>query len=270
MELSAAQLDRFHQDGFLILPELFTAEEVAVLRGRLSTLFAEEADANIREKHSGDVRTAMGLHLRDEVYDRLVRHPRLIGPGRQIAGSDVYIQQVKVNVKPAFHGESWQWHYDFATHYHEDGVPKPLAINLHIFLDDVNDFNGPLYFIAGSHKRGAAPTHLDDQTTSYPLWVVDPDTVSGLVSDGRLVSAKGAAGTVLVFCDTLVHGSPPNMSPWDRRIFSLIVNPVSNALTKTQRPDYKHHRDLTPVMPLEDDCLMSPRLETGDEHAAGR
>ena len=46
------------------------------------------------------------------------------------------------------------------------------------------------------------------------------------------------------------------MSPWQRAIFSLIVNPVSNALTRTERPDYKHHRDLTPVIPLADDCLL--------------
>ncbi len=53
----------------------------------------------------------------------------------------------------------------------------------------------------------------------------------------------------------LVHASPPNMSPWDRRIFSLILNPVSNASTRTDRPDHQHHRDLTPVVPLSDDCL---------------
>jgi ectoine hydroxylase len=40
------------------------------------------------------------------------------------------------------------------------------------------------------------------------------------------------------------------MSPWDRAIFSLILNPVSNAYTKTARPDYKHHQDLTPVTAL--------------------
>jgi ectoine hydroxylase len=71
-----------------------------------------------------------------------------------------------------------------------------------------------------------------------------------------LVSAKGKRGTMLLFFDTLVHGSPNNMSPWDRAIFSLILNPVSNAYTKTDRPDHKHHRDLTPVTALADDCLL--------------
>ena len=35
------------------------------------------------------------------------------------------------------------------------------------------------------------------------------------------------------------------MSPWDRSIFSLILNPIANAQTRFARPDYKHHRDFT-------------------------
>jgi len=203
------------------------------------------------------VRTSMGLHLRDERFDALVRHPRLVGPALQVRAEPLYIQQVKVNVKAAFSGEVWQWHYDFATHHEEDGVQKPLALNLHVFLDDVSEFNGPLWFIPGSHNVGAHGAHLDTATTSYPLWVVDEPTVKMLAEKNGMVSATGARGTGLIFFDTLLHSSPPNMSPWDRSIFSLILNPVSNAYTQPTRPDYKHHRDLTPVAALDDDCLST-------------
>jgi ectoine hydroxylase len=80
---------------------------------------------------------------------------------------------------------------------------------------------------------------------------------SQFVKAGGLVSATGPAGTALIFGDCLVHGSPPNLSPWDRRIFSLILNPMSNAQTRFARPNYKHGRDLTPVTPLPDDCLLT-------------
>jgi ectoine hydroxylase len=46
------------------------------------------------------------------------------------------------------------------------------------------------------------------------------------------------------------------MSPWHRRIYSSILNPVANALTTDTRSDHQHHRDLTPVAPLADDCLV--------------
>lgn len=257
MQLTRDQIESLDRDGFLILPDRFSNDEVDVLRQRLPRLVGDGHPGNIIEQSSGEVRTTMGLHLRDEVYAKLVRHPRLVAPALQVLGEPGYVQQVKVNVKAAFSGEIWQWHYDFATHHGEDGVALPSALNLHIFLDDVTEFNGPLYFLPGSHKAGDHGATLDTETTSYPLWVCDQDRVRALVDQCGIVSAKGARGTMLIFHDTLVHGSPNNMSPWDRAIFSLIVNPLSNALTTPVRPDYKHHRDLTAITLLEDDCLAT-------------
>jgi len=257
MQLSQTQLRQFEQDGYLVLPELFSAREVEVLRQALAPVFAEDTPANVREKLGGEVRTAMGLHLRHPAYAKLVRHPRLLGPAFQLLGNRLYPQQVKVNVKAAFEGEAWQWHYDFATHRNEDGVAKPLALNLHVFLDDVVEFNGPLYFIPGSHRHATPAATLDTVSTSYPLWVVDRPSVAKLVEAQGIVSATGPAGKALIFGDTLVHASPPNLSPWNRRIFSLIVNPVENAQTTFARPDYKHHRDFAPLVPLDDNCLLA-------------
>lgn len=257
MKLSDHQFEELNHQGFLILTERFSVDEVELIKSRLPRLFAENHSANIVERSSEVVRTSMGLHARDELFAKLVRHPKLIGPAQQIYSEPLYVQQVKVNVKAAFSGEVWQWHYDFATHREEDGVEKPLAINLHIFLDEISEFNGPLYFIPGSHRYDEHPASLDTSTTSYPLWVVNDDVVRKLVDQHGIVSAKGKRGTVLIFFDKLIHGSPINMSPWDRSIFSLIVNPVSNALRKPTRPDFKHHRDLTPIEPLSGDCLSS-------------
>ena len=262
MRLTEAQIARFAADGFLVLPAHFSRAEVEALRADLPRLFAEDTEANIREKASGEVRTAMGLDTRSGAFARLCRHPRFVLPARQILGTDrLYVQQAKVNAKVAFIGEAWQWHYDFATHHAEDGVPEPLALNLHVFLDDVTEHNGPLVFIRGSHREGPVRTALDADTTSYALWTVDSETVARLAREGGLVSATGPMGTALIFGDCLVHGSPPNLSPWDRRIFSLILNPVTNAQTRFARPDYKHGRDFAPVEPLPDDCLVA--AETG-------
>jgi ectoine hydroxylase len=258
MRLTAAQLGDFHTQGFLILPALFSPAEVDVLRAEVPRLLAENTPANIREKASGEVRTLMGLHLRSDAFARLCRHPRLVEPARQILGTDrLYVQQAKINAKVAFSGEAWQWHYDFATHHAEDGVPEPLALNLHVFLDDVTEHNGPLVFIRGSHREGPVRTAIDTETTSYTLWTVDNETVARLAAMGGLVTAAGVAGTGLIFGDCLVHGSPPNLSPWGRSIFSVILNPIANAQTRFARPDYVHHRDFSPVVPLADDCLLT-------------
>ena len=254
--LTSDQLARFHNDGVIALPSLFSQDEVDAITARLPRLFAERCPENFRERSSDVVRTAMGLHLRDELFARLVRDQRFVEPAQQILGDDdLYVMQVKVNAKEAFTGEQWQWHYDFATHHREDGVPEPLALNLHIFLDEVTEFNGPLIFIPQSHKDGPPATTLDITTTSYPLWTVAPEVVKPLADRGGLYCPKGPPGTVLIFGDTMVHASPPNMSPWDRRIFSLILNPVRNQQTAFGRPEHQHHRDFTPVQALDSSFL---------------
>jgi ectoine hydroxylase len=257
VRLTEDQHQDFARNGFLILPSLFSNEELLIIRAQLPKLFSDDDPGNIVERDSGAVRTAMGLHKRNSVFNKLSRHPRLLEPANQIAGSNLYIQQVKVNVKSAFKGESWQWHYDFATHHREDGVANPFALNLHVFLDEVNEFNGPLYFIPGSHREGPANAFHDVESTSYPLWVVYEETISKLVEDNSIVSATGPAGTVVIFGDLLIHGSPSNMSPWPRSIYSLILNPVTNAQTTFARPEYKHHTDFTAITPFMDDCLVS-------------
>ncbi len=247
MKLNENQLNDIQENGYVILSDWFSIDEVNNLRKEMEKVFHEKTEANVIEKSSGEVRTAMGLHLRSKIFNELTRHPKFFEPACQIRGNNLYIQQTKINVKAAFTGEVWQWHYDFATHFGEDGVPKPLALNLHVFLDDVNEFNGPLYFIPKSHKYGSAPSKLDTLTTSYPLWTVDKDTVKKLVKENGIISATGKAGTAVIFVDNLVHGSPQNMSPMDRAIFSAILNPCNNAQTKFIRPDYKHGRDFKPI-----------------------
>tara|TARA_B100000700_G_scaffold329213_1_gene449987 strand:- start:1624 stop:2394 length:771 start_codon:yes stop_codon:yes gene_type:complete len=247
MKLNENQLNDIQENGYVILSDWFSIDEVNNLRKEMEKVFHEKSEANVIEKSSGEVRTAMGLHLRSKIFNYLTRHPKFFEPACQIRGNNLYIQQTKINVKAAFTGEVWQWHYDFATHSGEDGVPKPLALNLHVFLDDVNEFNGPLYFIPKSHKYGSAPSKLDTLTTSYPLWTVDKDTVKKLVKENGIISATGKAGTAVIFVDNLVHGSPQNMSPMDRAIFSAILNPCNNAQTKFIRPDYKHGRDFKPI-----------------------
>ena len=247
MKLNEIQLKEIEENGYVILPDCFLKEEVNNLRKEMTTVFNEKTEANIVEKSSGVVRTAMGLHLRSKIFDDLTRHPKFFEPACQIRGRNLYIQQTKINVKAAFTGEVWPWHYDFATHSGEDGVPKPLALNLHVFLDDVTEFNGPLFFIPKSHKYGSAPSKLDTVTTSYPLWTVDQKTVKKLVNENGIVPAHGKAGTVVIFVDNMVHGSAQNMSPMDRAIFSVILNPCDNAQTKFVRPDYIHGRDFKPI-----------------------
>lgn len=255
MRLTDEQLRQLDRDGFLIIPDAFSPEEVEVLRAEVPALMAQDCPENPREAGGGAVRNLLSLHRRSEVYARLVRHPRLVEPAMQILGErDLYPQQVKINPKSGFEGAGFDWHTDFATHHKRDGVPRPLALNLHILLDDVDEFNGPLIFVPGSHKR-EIPLQRSVDGQKWELWTVPREAVATLVRELGMVSAKGRRGTLLIFGDNLLHVSAQNITPYSRWIFSLILNPVSNAATKDV-PAYAHERDRTPVRPLADDCLL--------------
>ena len=61
MQLTARQLDDFERDGFLIFPDLFTGEEIRVLRNETDRLATIEADYVKRER-TGALRTIFRVH----------------------------------------------------------------------------------------------------------------------------------------------------------------------------------------------------------------
>jgi ectoine hydroxylase len=136
-------------------------------------------------------------------------------------------------------------------------------MNVSVFMDEVNEFNGPLLFIPGSHKLGAIDAKHDLSTTSYPLWTIDNDTITQLVARGGIVAPKGPPGSMMLFHSCLVHGSPSNMSPWHRNIVYLSLCAVSNHIRRFKRPEWIAHRDFTPIEALADNCLTDSTLRLG-------
>jgi ectoine hydroxylase len=256
MKLTAGQVEEFNSEGFLFFPQLFSAEEVGVLREEVPKLYAERRPENVREKNGNAVRTNFAAHTYNEVYRKLAHHPRLVEPAEQLLGEKIYIHQFKINGKAAFDGDVWQWHQDFGTWYNDDEMPTPRAMNLAVFLEDVNEFNGPLMFIPRSHRQGRLEAGHDVSTTSYPLWTLDNAKITELVEQGGLVAPKGPAGSALMFHCNLVHASGSNMTPWNRTIVYISANTVGNAIRRFSRPDYIAHRDFTPIDCLADDCLQ--------------
>lgn len=136
-------------------------------------------------------------------------------------------------------------------------------MNIAVFLDDVTAANGPLLFLPKSHKRGVIDAGHDLETTSYPLWTLDRETVTKLCDEGGCVAPTGPAGSMLVFSSLLVHASPPNISPLPRTIVYLSLCQVDNHITKFQRAEWIAHRDFTPIEALDDDCLAQLAGERG-------
>ena len=261
MNLSAEQLDQFERDGYIFFPGRFTEAEMKSLSDEVPRLYAQQRPENVREKGSDSVRTNFAAHLYSAPFARLARHPRMIEPVQQLFGEPLYMHQFKINGKNAFDGDVWQWHQDFGTWVNDDLMPTPRAMNVAIFLDEVNAFNGPLMLIPGSHKHGVIEAGHDTSTTSYPLWTIDNATITRLVQragdrNGGIVAPTGPAGSMLLFHSCLVHASTSNLSPWSRVAVYLSLCAVSNHIRRFKRPEWIAHRDFTPITCLPDDCLL--------------
>jgi ectoine hydroxylase len=256
MKLTPEQLDRFDRDGYLFFPGLFTPAEIKALTDEVPRLYAMQRPENVREKGSDAVRTNFAAHLYSKPFAKLARHPRMVEPVVQMFGEPVYMHQFKINGKMAFDGDVWQWHQDYGTWARDDLMPEARAMNVAIFLDEVNEFNGPLMFIPGSHRQGVIAAAHDTSTTSYPLWTIDRDTITKLVAHGGIVAPKGPPGSMILFHGCLVHASTSNLSPWNRVAVYLSLCAVSNHIRRFKRPEYIAHRDFAPLVPLPDDCLL--------------
>ena len=260
MNLSAAQLAQFEREGYLFFPGQFSRGEMKMLTDEVPRLYAQQRPENVREKGSESVRTNFAAHLYSAPFARLGRHPRMIKPVEQVFGEQLYMHQFKINGKNAFDGDVWQWHQDYGTWLNDDLMPTPRAMNIAIFLDDVNHFNGPLMFIPGSHKLGVLEAGHDLTTTSYPLWTINNQNIRTLVEkaggrEGGIVAPTGPAGSMIMFHSCLVHASASNLSPWNRVAVYLSLCAVSNHVRRFKRPAWIAHRDFTPIECLPDDCL---------------
>ena len=261
MNLKPEQAASFERDGYLFFPGLFSAEELQTLNAAVPALYSRREAFNVREKGSDAVRTNVAAHLYSEPFARLARHPRMVEPVQQLLGERLYMHQFKINGKMAFEGDVWQWHQDYGTWRNDDLMPAERAMNVAIFLDDVNAFNGPLMFIPGSHQRGVIDAKHDLSTTSYPLWTLDHALVAQLVEraggkHGGIVSPLGPAGSMILFHSCLVHASSSNLSPWNRVSVYLSLCAVGNHIRRFKRPEYIAHRDFRPIECLPDDCLL--------------
>ncbi|MDA0663729.1 MAG: phytanoyl-CoA dioxygenase family protein [Proteobacteria bacterium] len=257
MHLTDTQTAQFDTEGWVFLPELFDPAEIALLNREAHRIFAMDREEVFREKDGTTARTAFAAQNYNEAFRRLGRHPRLLDPVQQLLDGDVYMHQFKINAKAAFNGDVWQWHQDYGTWSRDDAMPEPRAMNIALFLEDVTEFNGALMFIPRSHRAGVLQAGHDVQTTSYPLWTIDAESITRLVDEGGMVSPKGKAGSAMLFHSNLVHASPANISPWDRTIVYLSLCHVDNHIRQFKRPEWMAHRDFTPLQALGDDCLAT-------------
>ena len=221
--LDADQVASYHEHGYLRIPGVFDPRTVQALRADLDQLLQDWATTNVgwtgpwRQVYmSPDVEQRSRLtHLHDLHFYSAAwcRAVTDAGLGQAMAGllgtSNVELHHTTLHLKPPETGMPFPLHQDSPFYRHVG----PAYVDAIVHLDDTDDENGCLRFVAGSHRDGHLEhiTEADGQPVSPHL-----PTDDWRLDDTEPVFAE--AGDVVAFSIYTVHGSRINRTDRWRRL----------------------------------------------------
>lgn len=232
LPLTPAQADAFFNDGFVIIPNVFSAAEIEEMRAGFDRLAAIAQELGETQLHRGSqfvlervtegprkgqvtIRRISWCAGADEVLSTYGQDQRLVRFAAQLLGSDEMNQLIcQAHYKLPGDEVVFPWHQDsqhrgYGSEHWRDVNGRGSYVQTATALDDVTPDNGPLRFIPGT---GATP-HLGltegspEEVRSHGL---DPNTA---------VPAVMSVGSVALFGPYTLHGSAPNRSTNPRRVF---------------------------------------------------
>ncbi len=236
-KLNQEQVTNYNENGFLMVPEFFSEEEM------LRMLEIARADlelmegANDRLDRSGKVsRLSLRYDLQPSIYSAYARHRAIVEPMQQLIGKEVFHYHHKMMLKEPRIGGAWEWHQDYGYWYNNFLYPDMASCM--IFVDRATKENGCLQVIKGSQKLGRLDHgKAGDQTGA------DLQRIEIIQNELDLVYCEMGPGSLLFFHSNLLHRSDANESEDSR--WALICC-YSAATNPTFRPnaDSGHYQRL--------------------------
>lgn len=241
--LSQDQIDAFWRDGCLVAENAVTPDQLAAMR-RLMAEWAEESRAHTQPYGpptvDGRPRFDMGTeHSAERPALRRINNPSdVYGPFREVMensamtdmvadliGPDVKFHHCKINQKLPGAATEVHYHQDFLfTPHTNDDIVTAL-----LMLDDVDEENGALKVVPGSHK---GPLHS----------LFDGDTFTGRMAEdvttemkSKDIAVTGKAGSVCLMHTRLAHGSDPSRSERPRGLY-ICVYTAADAVPIARNP----------------------------------
>jgi phytanoyl-CoA hydroxylase len=218
--LTDAQRAAYERDGFIVVPDVFSVEEIAELRRVTDEFVAGSARVaanddvyDLEDTHSPTeprVRRLKAPHLIHPAYFRASRNAGVVAILQDLwgAGGGVRFDTGKLNMKSAGYGAPVEWHQDWAFYPHTNDDLAAVGI----MLDDVDRENGPMLVVPGSHK---GPVFDHHGPNGRFCGAMDPARCEIDLSQAR--PCLGKAGSITVHHVRAVHGSATNFSGRERR-----------------------------------------------------
>jgi phytanoyl-CoA hydroxylase len=221
--LTEAQLDGARSAGYVLLEDILSRAECDEYAQRLDDYargrrplpegMAIQREPRVERgeavaRPGEDVRKISGVARGDQLFRRLVLHPRIVAVMQQLMGPNLKLFRADVLMKPAGVGS--------AKGVHQDSPYWPIEPmelwSCWMPFDPATVENGCMEVIPGSQAGGALP-HVR-VTDDY---VIPPERYD----PGALVSVPMSPGSGLFFHSLLIHGTAPNTSPRPRRAITM-------------------------------------------------
>lgn len=233
-----AHVARFHEQGYLIVENAFTAQEVQIALDGLFHLLSgaveefdgvqyERASAGVAiedmsvEEKQDYVRKFMSFVDYDERLNELAHHPLLLALVERLIGEAPVLFQSMALLKPPRLGRDKPWHQD-AAYFQIELDAK--VVGCWIALDEATIENGCMVIAPGSHLNGPV-VHFRRRDWQ----ICDTD-----VDNSGAVAVPLKPGGLLIFQSLLHHGTPPNDSGLRRRALQFHYRPQSAPLTSQE------------------------------------
>jgi ectoine hydroxylase-related dioxygenase (phytanoyl-CoA dioxygenase family) len=234
-ELTPALLQEFDEQGYIIVPGLFDAEEVDLL-GKIARADKQLADnATDRTDREGAItRLSLRNELGNDIYSAIVRSPRVAGTMEGLLRDEVYHYHHKVMLKEPRVGGAWEWHQDYG-YWYNFGCLFPTMASCYVAIDRATRENGCLQVIAGSQRMGRV-----DHGKSGGQTGADMERVEAALQRMPLVYVEMEPGSALFFHGNLLHRSDKNTSENPRWSLICCYNTKHNDPYKPGRhPGYQ-------------------------------
>jgi ectoine hydroxylase-related dioxygenase (phytanoyl-CoA dioxygenase family) len=240
--LSARHVAEFEEQGYLILPAVFDADEVQRMRDEANFILelilnssichgrrSGRLDWNVDDTGLPHVRKIQPVNDLSRYLADISKDARLLGPMRQIMGDEPELMEEKLNYKEPLReriegldirqgNDRFPIHHDWA-YYSAQNYPVDI-ISSAVSMDDSTADNGPLHVWPGSHRRALA--HVDG-----PLGL---EVQEGQIDPNGGIDVLAPAGSVMLFHSLLAHNSRANTTARPRRLMIYSHYPARYAM----------------------------------------
>lgn len=235
----------FWDRGWTVVPGVFTGAEIEPVKelamdvavSQLSGGASDAAETDVDESGAPVPRKVMSPFLKSPVFRRFVLSEKFRTVIAEFVGKPVLLVSDQIFLKPPRHGSAKPYHQDnayFRCH------PSDEVITAWIALDDVDESNGCLRYIDGSHRLPILDHH-EMEGQKYNLQPSPAD-----IDLSRESLAPVLQGGVVFHHSHTLHTSHANTSDRWRRAYAThwVTADVTSEIDTLDRAYFRAHADL--------------------------